>query len=512
MKKTRLLLPLFLAAAATFTACSDDNDITKPTDQPAAKEVAELAQANTFGALNKIMRTLAGLDELPDDWQTAVFTPTEGVVVDEANPDVRYVIASSTEGAEQYFQDLCPDLDEGSTTWSNDSVGTLKFTKVNTDKCFATIDVSLKQMPGLKQIRLVPANVIPANSKFSGTPYYHMGDIVTDKKGVYWICVRPSGGPLQKEYAYFVSFDKSLLKLKTQKQDIFQCDFDINDRTLNLKEKQPETSGTWTYATNLADEKIAIAAMHTFAMIGAHLITRPAQLREAQAIYTILANEGYDFEKIFKVNKVYLNSSISLAAAYDTYKTHKSSKYLQEKYIQPVVTLTLKENIDNFLDKDCLEYVSTYHYLGCEKMGEYWAMPTLTSGHTQDMSIKTNFQLWSGEGTAENKFAGGYNVPYNVNDYTIDMGRGKLDVSNTKWFKLGEDGYMLPLVMVQKKITDKGKAFKEFTRVESPLSDFITSNIDFYYTSLSRVRRYVIDKKSGNNGGEPTQTIDNLEE
>ena len=71
---------------------------------------------------------------------------------------------------------------------------------------------------------------------------------------------------------------------------------------------------------------------------------------------------------------------------------------------------------------------------------------------------------------------------------------------------------MLPLVMVQKKITDKGKPFKEFTRVESPLSDFITSNIDFYYTTLGRVRRYVIDKKCGNKGGEPSKTIDDLEE
>ena len=427
MKKTQLLLPLFLAAAATFTACSDDNEITKPTDQPTAEEVAELAQANTFGALNKIMRSLAGLDELPDDWQTAVFTPTEGVVVDEANPDVRYVIATSVEGAEQYFQDLCPDLDEGSTTWSNDSVGTLKFTKVGTDQCFATIDVSLKQMPGLKQIRLVPANVIPANSKFSGTPFYHMGDIVTDKKGVYWICVRPSGGPLQKEYAYFVSFDKSLLKLKTQKQDINKCAINAINETFDLQEKA-STSGTWTYATNLADEKIAVAAMHTFAMMGAHLIKHTADLKNAKDIYNILAGEGYDVKKLFKVT----NSSISLAAAYGSFKPHDSSKYLQEKYLQPVVTLTLKDNIDNFLDKDFLEYVSTYHYLGCEKTGTYWAMPTLTSGHTQDTRIKTNLQLWDGEGTAENKFAGGYNVPYNVNDYTIDMGKGKLDVSSTK--------------------------------------------------------------------------------
>lgn len=305
MKKTRLILPLlFAAAAATFTACSDDNDITKPTNQPTAEEIDQ-TQTAKLQAISKIMRPLAGLDALPDNWDTAIFTPAKGVVIDEATPEVRYVMALDMDGAQQYFNDLVPEDGLEGNTWHNDSVGTLTYTAVGTDKCFATIDVDIKQMPGLKQIRLVPENVIPANSKFSGRPYYNMGDVVVDKDGHYWICVRPSVGPLKKDQSYFVSFDQDLLKLKTYKQDIYECEPQEKDgHTINVKTKTKATSsGTWTYAKDLVDEKIAIAAAHTIATIAySNEVFSNSEL-DLSSYHAMLRNAGYNFRNLVTVDR-----------------------------------------------------------------------------------------------------------------------------------------------------------------------------------------------------------------
>ena len=247
--------------AVAMVSCDKEGDV--PTVEPefTESELAEMAAVDKFAAANSVYRALALLNELPDSWESATYTPAEGVPVDEANSDIRNVISTGAEQAKQYFLSIVPDLGLEGNTWSHEGVGTLTFKAVNEDNCYAVIDVNLVQMPGLKQLRFVPEEVVGENS-FSGTPYYCAGDIVRDKNGVYWICVRPSGGPLKKDNAYFVSFDKSLIKTATQKQDIYKA---AGGKV--TKEKVADKSGQWVYAKNLVEERIALATAHTFAML-----------------------------------------------------------------------------------------------------------------------------------------------------------------------------------------------------------------------------------------------------
>ena len=189
MKKNMFKLQqIFFAVlvAGTIVSCDKEN---VPTQEPefTPEELAEMAAVEKFAAANSVYRALALIDELPDNWESTTFTPAEGVPVDEANSDIRNVISTGVEHAKSYFLSIVPDHGLDGDTWSHEGVGTLTFKAVNEENCYAVIDVNLVQMPGLKQLRFVPEAVVGENS-FSGEPYYHVGDVVVDKKGIYWIC------------------------------------------------------------------------------------------------------------------------------------------------------------------------------------------------------------------------------------------------------------------------------------------------------------------------------------
>ena len=180
--------------AGAIVSCDKEN---VPTQEPefTPEELAEMAAADKFAAANSVYRALGLLNELPDNWESAIYTPEVGVPVDEAHSDIRNVVSTGADHAKSYFLSIVPNEGLEGDTWSHEGVGTLTYRAVNEDNCYAVIDVELVQMPGLKELRFVPESVVGEN-KWQGTPYYGVGDVVKDKKGIYWICVRPSGGPL----------------------------------------------------------------------------------------------------------------------------------------------------------------------------------------------------------------------------------------------------------------------------------------------------------------------------
>ena len=202
-----------------MASCNKDNG---PQDPDFTKEeLAEMAAVDRFAAANSVYRALGLLNELPDNWKSQTYVPQVGVPVDESTTDVRNVISTGADHARSYFLSIVPDLGQIGDSWSHEGVGSLTYREVNEANCYAIIDVNLDHMPGLKQLRFVPKEVIGENS-FTGKPYYHMGDVVKDDKDNWWICVRPAGGPLAKDYAYFVSLDPNLIKTTEQKQDIYE--------------------------------------------------------------------------------------------------------------------------------------------------------------------------------------------------------------------------------------------------------------------------------------------------
>jgi hypothetical protein len=218
MKATKTLNWMLMAALTVglgmnFVACSSDDDddkkdnnedYTDPNDPYGKNSAAGIACYN-------LLSQLAGVsDDLPDNWKNgATFDPIEGMVLDESKPFVRTVVVDDLADAADYYSNLTNKTISSSTTsdtWTMEDVGTLTYTATNQSYCYATIDVKVKQLPKLTQLKLIPQSALPMNGAFEGTPYYRYGDVVRDEDGCHWICVLPCYQPSGKETSYWMSF------------------------------------------------------------------------------------------------------------------------------------------------------------------------------------------------------------------------------------------------------------------------------------------------------------------
>ena len=466
--------------AGTIVSCDKEN---VPTQEPefTPEELAEMAAAQKFAAANSVYRALALINELPDNWESALYIPAEGVPVDEANSDIRNVISTGVEHAKSYFLSIVPDLGLNGDTWSHEGVGTLTFRAVNEENCYAVIDVNLVQMPGLKQLRFVPEEVVGENS-FSGEPYYRVGDVIQDKKkGIYWICVRPAGGPLAKDYAYFVSFDKSLIKTTTQSQTIY------NEQNGKLtKEKHTKLSGKWTYAKNLVEERIAIAAGHTFAMFAGALrgehapyyaqFKKKAELLKDRGVidYTDLWREKLE-GKPLKANHN------TFAIAYGSYVKNEYPKVRQEKYLQPLMMVThdgldesgyLKEVVSKvWYDAESSDQMNTTPYLF-----------SLTTDHDPlSMLLLTGFFTWV-EGES-------YNDLFDIMKYTTGYAGKSTFESPERLYMYNLHSFYV-MVMTQMSLKDNGKPSSNYELISAALEN--EQEPDFW-ESLELTHRYYYD-------------------
>ena len=201
-----LMAAVVLGLGMTVTACSD-NDDENVNEELKAQDPYE-KQGDVASALYRVVSALAEVDSLPDNWKTATFEPTKGKVLDASKPLVRSLPVANLAEAVSMFRTLTgqniPD-NATSSQWSKDGVGSLSFNATNSSNETAVIDVNIKQMPKLTQLRLVPASAMGENGSFSGDPYYHIGDVIKDGDGRYWICVRSAYSPAGKEDTHWVS-------------------------------------------------------------------------------------------------------------------------------------------------------------------------------------------------------------------------------------------------------------------------------------------------------------------
>ncbi|MGN0066534.1 MAG: hypothetical protein ACI38V_02730, partial [Bacteroides sp.] len=319
---------LLMAAMALCTSCSDDDMPKEGDDEPqlSEEELAELAAADRLEAANYVIRAFAGLDALPDNWETSTFEPQEGVVVDEAKPTVRYVIVENQEEADQYFVNITPDEAREATgsgyRYSVEGIGSISYQRVNSSTCFATIDVALQQMPKLTQIRLVPESEVPTNAKYDGKPYYGIGSVVKEKgTDRYWICIRPSGGPNRKEYAYFVTFDINTVQFSVKEVDVYT----IDDNGKKTKTKA-STSGEWSYAKNLIEKRFAMLAANFFAQLNKLAngnIDNDYDCMYADLLLKYYGSLGYELRS---------ENATEYLVPYGSYKSSSAGKLRQAKY------------------------------------------------------------------------------------------------------------------------------------------------------------------------------------
>ena len=470
----------FFAAfvAVVMVSCDKEGDV--PTVEPefTGEELADMAAADKFAAANSVYRALALIDELPDNWESATYAPAEGVAVDEANSDIRNVISTGADHAKSYFLSIVPDLGLNGDTWSHEGVGTLTFRAMNEDNCYAVIDVNLVQMPGLKQLRFVPEEVVGENS-FSGEPYYRVGDVIQDKKkGTYWICVRPAGGPLKKDYAYFVSFDESLIKTTTQSQTIY------NEKNEKLtKEKNAGLSGKWTYAKNLVEERIAIAAGHTFAMFAGALRgeNAPYYAEFKMKAEQLMQDGVLDYTDLWrgKMKDEPLNTNQnSFAIAYGSYVKNGYTKVRQEKYLQPIMMVT-HDALDN---NGYLKEVVSYVWHDGKSMDEMITTPYLMSLTTDydplSVALLTGYYKWDEEES--------YSDLFDIMNYTTGY-EGKSTLEKPERVYMYEYYNYYVLVMTQMSLKDNGKGNNNYEVISDALEN--EQEPDFW-ESLELTHRY----------------------
>lgn len=198
-----LMAVLTVGLSFAATSCKDDDDNsgnngngTETVDDPTSLEEYQL---------RLVIANFAGID--PDDVVlTKTYEPEIGVVDDESKPNVRSIAVGTVEKADEAAAMLLSSLDIDATSpagfsYSSDMVGTVSYQHGGGDaNTLATINLELKQMPGLVQLRLTKTAGENANT----LPRYKVGDIVKYKNH-YWVCVFEAPG--YRSNAYFVTFD-----------------------------------------------------------------------------------------------------------------------------------------------------------------------------------------------------------------------------------------------------------------------------------------------------------------
>ena len=199
MKKTTnymLMAMLMLGIGGIVTSCNDD-DLTEEEKRKQNSEEDEKQELLT-SEFWQVMGQLSDVVALPENWENATFEPAIGLP-SEKSTTTRIVLTNDAETAAQRFEYLTGvDVSNyNSYTWKRD-FGTLTYEKTNDGTSWATVEVDIKQMPGLKRIVYCTSEQQGLNRNVEGTPYYRFGDVVKKKNAdnvwEYWVCVRPMFG------------------------------------------------------------------------------------------------------------------------------------------------------------------------------------------------------------------------------------------------------------------------------------------------------------------------------
>jgi len=205
-----LLAALLCGMSMSVTSCKDDDKNDNMSEEQQQEQQAIAEQEREMTALN-VLDYLADLSDAPADYFSGSYEPSIGVA-DGGDAGTRIVNTNDMETAAMRFSDMVEaDIDEDTQTytWSDERVGTLTYTKSSDGKSWATVDVSIKQVPHLQKIIYRSPEQSDNNQQFDGTAFYRFGDIVkkknADGKYEYWICVRPCFGPEGKENSHWVT-------------------------------------------------------------------------------------------------------------------------------------------------------------------------------------------------------------------------------------------------------------------------------------------------------------------
>ena len=196
---------LLLVGCLSFGACSDDDNDGGNGNADIDTEEQAIVAENEFA---RIASVLAKPTELGSDWASQTLEPAVGRPV-EGNSSVHMVAVADEKEALDFYNGLTGQhLAEGTTgnTWTYPGIGALSYEKRNEADCYAVIHVDIRQIPTLKQINLVPSEVLGDNA--ADEAYDSFGDVIYDTRdGSYWVCGRPASPKFGKDKSWWFSFD-----------------------------------------------------------------------------------------------------------------------------------------------------------------------------------------------------------------------------------------------------------------------------------------------------------------
>ena len=216
-----LLGLMTIGLSMSVTSCKeDDKDNSEEQQKEMEEEAAQTEKAFKFYV---VVSQLADLSDMTADYESQTFEPIIGEEA-EGDPLTRIVSVNDMATAAEWFSELISaDVSEDtpSFTYDDPDVGTLTYTRTNDGTSWATVDVSIKQVPGLKKIVYQSAEQAGTNGSFRGSAYYRFGDVIQrtytskPKKGMpaqicteYWICVRPAFGIEDKGNSHWVCLNE----------------------------------------------------------------------------------------------------------------------------------------------------------------------------------------------------------------------------------------------------------------------------------------------------------------
>ena len=230
MQTKRFFQWLFMAivmATVSFslTACSEDDDNGGGgggnTEEASYDAYLFSRVASIMQATDNEGKPIESEEDLPSDWNKKQYTPTIGVVTDGSNERVRSLAVSGMNEAVEFFRSLSKAtlFDTLTATYLyQDTIGSIHYAKVNDGTTYASIEFEIPQLK-IDKLHLVTPDAIGDNGTFSGEPYYHIGDVVKDKEGCIWFCVRSAFSKAKVEHTHWVSFTIPGRKLKHYDSD-----------------------------------------------------------------------------------------------------------------------------------------------------------------------------------------------------------------------------------------------------------------------------------------------------
>ena len=188
-----LMAVLTVGLSLAATSCkSDDNDDNN--NHPEEREDIEGDTTLEECQLATIIAKFAGLQDYElmqtTGWQQKTYEAKLGLVMDESRPTVRSIKAGTVEDADERAIELLDILGINSQnpdgfTFSDASVGTVSYQHGGgDDNTVAVINIDVKQLPGITQLRMVKD--MGDNAGFG---YYSVGDII-EKDGRLWLCIQ----------------------------------------------------------------------------------------------------------------------------------------------------------------------------------------------------------------------------------------------------------------------------------------------------------------------------------